>query len=577
MKIYPRPLFLGVSIAIAGCAIQPVPMSEQELAELSASDLSTIRNIIPPVTAPLTLEEVVARTLKYNLDYRTKLLEQALALGQLDVGKFDMLPRLMATAGYDLRDKDSVRNSTDSVTGATLYSNSISSEKQHFTGSLGLTWSLLDFGVSYYNAKQYADRALIMGERRRKVMHNLVEKTRSAFWRTFAAQKLEKQVEMAIKDAELALKDSRRIERERIKSPLEALRYQRNLLENLRLLEGVSRELAQSRIELNGLLGIPQGTTVTLIKPKDIEFNIDNTPVERMEEIAMLNNADLREQFYNVRIAITEMRRAIAKLFPGITFGYGYHYDSDQYLVNQQWMNAGVDIGFNLLNLLVAPSQMRLAETTVKLEEIRRLALRMSVLTQLHLARFQYHDAARQYLRAVEITEVDDRLAKLARSQEQSQMAGALERIAANVTYILSAVRQYYAMSKKHEALSKLKTSLGVEPRGENIDSFDLQELTARVKEFLESDKIFEKVEQPSITQDSQPSSANPPPAIDNNSAAETPQKIETPQKSQPESRAPKAKPRKRPVVRPTKIAPKVNPPAPQPTSDTQQTNNPKP
>lgn len=562
MKSSPRILVLGISVALAGCVIEPVPITESELTALNETDRAAIRDMIPPLNATLTLEEAIARSIKYNLDHRTKLLEQALALGQIEVGKFDMLPKLMTTAGYDLRDKENVRNSTDSVTGATLYSNSVSSEKQHFTSSLGLSWNLLDFGVSYYNAKQYSDRALIMGERRRKVMHNLIEKVRSAFWRTLAAQKLEYQVEETIKEAERALSDSRRIENERIKSPLEALRYQRNLLENIRLLEGVARELAQARIELLGLIGVFPNTTVMLIEPQNIDLDLDKLPVEQMEELAMLNNADLREQVYNVRVAVTETRRTIAKLFPGITFGYGYHYDSDKYLVNQQWINAGVDIGFNLLNLLAAPSQMKLAEAGVKLEENRRMAVRMSVLTQLHLARFQYYDTMRQYLRAIDITAVDQRLAKLAQSQEQSQMAGTLERISANVTFILSSVRQYYAMAKKEEALNKLKVSMGVEPRAINAENLDLAEFTSRVKDFLESDHLLGTSDKKDVFLGAGDNSANSS-ASTNQSAGDNSSPLvnssvpkKNANKKQQQSLPRKAKPKKIPMVQPIK---KVN------------------
>ena len=48
-----------------------------------------------------------------------------------------------------------------------------------------------------------------------------------------AAQQLRSQVGKTIAVAEEALADSRKVEVERIRNPLDALRYQRQLLENL--------------------------------------------------------------------------------------------------------------------------------------------------------------------------------------------------------------------------------------------------------------------------------------------------------------------------------------------------------
>lgn len=63
-------------------------------------DSVNLRKDVEPITGPLTLDEAMARALKYNLDRRSKQMEEALALGQLDVNKYDMLPRVLAQAGY---------------------------------------------------------------------------------------------------------------------------------------------------------------------------------------------------------------------------------------------------------------------------------------------------------------------------------------------------------------------------------------------------------------------------------------------------------------------------------------------
>ena len=47
-----------------------------------------------PVTRPLTLNEAFARALKYNLDGRVKAMEEALSVNDLDLSRYDLLPKV---------------------------------------------------------------------------------------------------------------------------------------------------------------------------------------------------------------------------------------------------------------------------------------------------------------------------------------------------------------------------------------------------------------------------------------------------------------------------------------------------
>ena len=84
---------------------------------------------------------------------------------------------------------------------------------------LSFSWNILDFGVSYFVARQSADRVMIALERRRKVEQNLVRDVRSAYWRSAAAQVLGGQIDRSIKEAEAALATSRSVENEALRSP----------------------------------------------------------------------------------------------------------------------------------------------------------------------------------------------------------------------------------------------------------------------------------------------------------------------------------------------------------------------
>jgi len=319
-------------------------------------------------------------------------MEEALALNQLDVSKLDMLPKLMANAGYSDRNQERATYSsqyTPVTTPRDTSRSSFSAERSHGTADLGLTWNLLDVGLGYYGSRQQADRVLIATEKRRKAMHQLMQDVRTAYWRAAAAQKLRAEVDRTITMAEAALEDSRKVETERVRNPLDALRYQRQVLENLRLLEAIDQELSTAQVELASLINAPVGQPIRVAEA-DVTLNSDHVlkmPIGLLEEAALENNADLREQHYNSRVAREEVRKTMARLFPNLSFSYGLKYDSDKYLVHNQWNEAGLQLSFNLFNLFTADSQIKLAEAGVTLADQRRVATQMAVLAQVHLAR----------------------------------------------------------------------------------------------------------------------------------------------------------------------------------------------
>ncbi|MDY7575080.1 TolC family protein [Actimicrobium sp. CCI2.3] len=476
-------VLLGAMV-LTGCAsITPVALSSADLKQQAEADRATARRDVPPITAALSLEEAIARALKYNLERRARMMEEALALNTFEAGKFDMLPKLVASAGYRSRNQDLVTRSIDSVTGAPSLANpAISSERNHSNADLGLTWSLLDFGLSYYGAQQNADRILIATERRRKAMHILIQDVRTAFWRTASAQKLRGDITATITLAESALVDSRQAESERLRSPIDALRFQRQLLDNLRQLEAIDQELSTARIDLAGLINAPLDSELTVIEPTDLmNQQMLSWSVTAMEDTALAQNADLREQNYNVRIASIETRKTLVRLFPNLSFNDSLRYDSDKYMINNHWNEAGLQLSFNLFNLFSAPAQMRLAEAGIALADQRRVTTQMAVLTQMHVARLQYASAVRQYQRADTIWSVDDRIKQHVANRASVQTQSKLDAVSNDTAAILSQLRRYQTLAQLNAAASRLQATLGMEPAIGDVQTTPLAQLTGEV------------------------------------------------------------------------------------------------
>ena len=473
---------------LTACAqLPPQALQADEHQAQTRADSEAARRDVPPLGAQLGLDEAIARALKYNLDRRARLMEQAMALQQYDASAYDSLPKLVASAGYSARDSDRLARSVNAATGQQIgVDPSISQERQHTLVQLDMTWSLLDFGLAKYNSQQAGDRVLAAAERRRKATHLLVQDVRVAYWRAASAQRLHGEVRAALALADEAMVDARRAEEEKLRAPLDSLRYQRQLTENMRLLESIEQELVTARYDLAGLINAPVMMQVEFDSDSKLgQADLLATSAEAMEEQALAQNADLREQAYQRRIAATEVHKVMARIYPNLSFNLGARYDTDSYLVNKSWNEAGMQVSYNLWNLLSVPAQKLAAEAGVALADQRRLAAHVAVVTQVHVAREQLAGARLQLKRANALWTLDSKIMEQLMRREQAQAGSKLERVAAQTTTIVSLLRRYQALAQAHAATSRLQATLGIDPLPDSSDDLSLEQIREQVRNRL--------------------------------------------------------------------------------------------
>lgn len=489
------------SVVLSACAVKPDPLTLAEQRLQLAIDREMARKDVDRLDGPLTLEEATARAIKYNLDHRVRLMEQAVALGQLDLSRFDMWPQAMASAGYTTRNKPLITEATNSVTGEPSLSDPfISSDQSFWDLSLGLSWSLLDFGAGYYNAKQNADRLLIAKERRRRSMHLLMVDVQNAYWRAASAQALRDDIGRTVRLAEQALRNAKKLENSNTRQPIDAVRYQKNLLENLRNIDIIQNELSSAQFELTNLINLPPSTELTFAPPsfKDSKTQVTSTPIEKLEEVALVNNADLRETFYDVRITAAETRKAMLRLLPGIDLNWGPNYTNNSFVINQAWNGGAVSLSWNMLNALKIPSAKDQGDAEQALSVQRRMAMQMTVLGQLHLARLQYENALRVLDRSKALVDADSKIKKYTIDGKSSGTHSDAEVVAARTVSIISTMRRYQAVAQLYAANGRLQASLGFEPNLGDVQNTPLAELTTEVGRAMQSwragDGILEEI-----------------------------------------------------------------------------------
>ena len=469
------------TLLLAGCALTPVPLSSGEVRSRVNTDQFRVYSNQEPVLKPVGFNEALARALKYNLDYRLKLMESALATGLADVARFDMLPNLVASAGYSKRNNDSGGTSLGIETGLVSLLPSTSVERNHGTSGIELSWNILDFGVSYFRAQAQADQVLIAEERRRRVVQNILQDVRSAYWRAVGAQRLSREAERLMDRVSEALQRSREAETQGLVAPKEALTYQRLLLDSVSLLAARKQELEFAKRELAALMNVTPGTEFSVVEAEERELMPVPINTAELEELALLNRPELREEDYRARISSSDAKRQLMSLLPGLNLSIAAQNDTNRFLYNKSWVDSSARVTLNMLRLLALPAMEKSHEAQKQTDEARRLALTMAILTQVRVSIERYRLAQTDLDVARESNNVDQRLASYARAAASTRTESELEMIRAETRALNSEYQRYAAYATAAAAYGRIYNSLGLDVVPSGVEDASIAELGDRV------------------------------------------------------------------------------------------------
>ena len=473
---------MALATALTGCSLLPQQVTKEEVTARVKDDTSKMYINQEPISAPITLEGAVARTLKYNLDYRLKQMESALALGIADYSQYDMWPKLLATAGYNTRNNDSGGTSVGIDDSIQSLRPSTSQERNYGQAGVEFSWNVLDFGVSYYRAKQNADQFLIAEERRRKLVQNMMQDVRAAYWRALGAQRLTADAKDILGRADKALVKSREAEAQKIISPALALNYQRALLDATSLLNQRRQDLEFAKRELAALMSVPPGQDFTLAEAAEAKLPPAPSDVAGLEEMALLQRPELREEDFKKRITAVETRKQMLSFLPNFNIAAGAQYNSNKYLANNDWTQASVGVTWNLLKLFSLPSLKKTQEEQVKVDEARRLALSMAIMTQLRVSVERYNLALEDYKLADTAANVDKRLAAYTKASVSAKLESELEAIRTQARSVLGAYQKANTYANAQIAFGRLYNTLGFDPLEDNYNGDSIADLSAKVK-----------------------------------------------------------------------------------------------
>ena len=466
----------------------PIPLTQSEIKEQSRLDNEAVTFGQEEVSGPISLYEAIARALKYNLDFHLELQEKILARRELELSRYEMLPTFVTNLGYGDRSNFSGANSRSLLTGEESLGVSTSSERRVYTADLKLSWNILDFGVSYMRARQAADSVMIAEEEKRKVINRSVQDVRSAYWRAVSSDRLIDQLEDLMTRVKAAIIESKEVEARKLDRPLTALTYQRELIGIKRELEKLQRNLSLGKIQLAALMNLRPGQSYELVIPdrtnamREISFS-----PQMMEQMALENRSEIRELIYKKRINAKEAKVAVLNLLPGLNLDFSGNHSSNTFLFNNNWLNYGARISWNLLNVLKLPATRRNIKAKDKVMDAERLAMSMAILTQVHVGIAQHEHAKREYRTAADYFFTQKKILDQIISARKADSVNEQSVIREQMNTLVAEVKYDIAFADIENTYAGLLGSVGIDPVPYDVEEDSIETLSDSLETHFEA------------------------------------------------------------------------------------------
>ena len=496
-------LICSLGVLISCAKRNPEPITSEDFLKSAEDDLAKIQEIkeqndLFNKNLKIDLYTAIALAIENNKDLKVKLLETSLANRKIEDVEFEMLPTMAANAGYTGSDRYKTTSSatvpSTDLAGSIGSSYSTSRDRDVNEQDVGFSWNALDFGLSYIRAGQSSDKFLISKELEKKAANNITKDVIRAYWNALSAEKLIKKYDPLLIKVNNALNDSQKIEELLLQKPMDALLYQKELLDIQRALQSQKQSFINAKIELGALMGLLPNEKFVLVQT-DQPLNELNMKLKHMEKHALVNRPELIENHYEERISIAETKAGMRSLLPGLNFNAAWTSSSNDYLMNKTNFEYGSSIGANLLNVFRAPRLKEVNEMNTEIIKEQRLALSMAVLSQVHISNIEYQMALEEYETADRYYDVSRKITEQVRNAQKIARFGELELIREEASLLVAELRRDIAFSKVQFSVAQVYTSVGVDVTTRESLQIGTKEFAEIIKKnFKDTGKNFKAI-----------------------------------------------------------------------------------
>ncbi len=431
-------------------------------------DLDTYNELKPELIQGVDLQQAISLGLNYNLELWLAKQELSIQKELKNSTLANMLPDLTASINNGWRDSHSASNSIGLFTGqeAQNVTYSYSDMLDHTYGGVNLLWNVLDFGVSYFRARQQSKQALHALHEIRRIRQKLAYDITQAYWQTVSLELIVKRGETLKNslDTEIAaISESQ--SRGRI-SESAAIERRYPLKQQLLKLNDYTEMYQSSKLRLAQLMGLPIGGEFSLVYHLSEDFSA-TVDVEALEELALLRRPELFQEDLQEAITHDEAKATILGMLPSPQLFINPSGDDNKFLYYNSWVTAGLNVSWNLLDI---PGKFFKSKSEFKRMDFirkKRMALAVAIITQLRIAAIEYDFAVTRYK---EYKDLAQDSAKITLNTQKAAKAGKGKQslvIMKEVDSLRDYAASMEAYSRVMIARARIDNTIGADPNDE--------------------------------------------------------------------------------------------------------------
>jgi len=336
----------------------------------------------------LTLRRCVEIALQNNLQTRLSELELQVQKELETAEALGMLPQLNINNNFTARSNTPASSSRKLVANGRTYGASYSEDRIINYLNIDLMFSMLDFGLAYFNTRQQADRAVLTKFRSERAAQNLVFDVVRAYFKVAAAQRAQQLASTLIEQCRSRYEQIYRLSQKRQISPSLAFEESRRFMAMEKQLTAYERSYESACVELRTLMGYyPSPFIIVDETPLNHPPRFDFLPaIELMEQIAILKRPELYEADIQKHINVLELRKTILLMFPNVKLYADWSNSNNSFLYNRSWWELGLRAAYNLLRLPSNIARARAFDKQIDAEEYRAYAQAVAVMAEVRIA-----------------------------------------------------------------------------------------------------------------------------------------------------------------------------------------------
>ncbi len=380
------------------------------------------------IEKPIDMYMAMALAVKYNYSRRLSSYQQIM----FDVGStpYSKFPDILSRAGYINT------NNSDSL-----------------NPDLKVAWNVLDISSVYMQNGDKLFQANVAFEESRKVIHNILQETRSLYWRTLAAQRLIPIIDEMTETLTLEVDEINSRAKEYAAQgkslSTEELMTKRQYMDAVKKAAELKREMEDSGVKLAAFMGFHPSTEYHLVGSEYGNFSIPSMKnnLADLEWLALSNRPELK--VYDIGLNLNDLKVQVKDLRdPGMT-----NYRKNPHYYNDLWSRKAKEVTISIFEDLKKPNYK-------DLNTLRRQRATSIVLSQLYVAWAQYMSAVEDYDISMEIANTSENIAEDITIQNGSYAEKSKLEAARAIN---DEAKAFLAYADVQDALGNLYASIGLD------------------------------------------------------------------------------------------------------------------